>query len=88
VTWNRRFAITRDRATTGIVPPNTQIEDPVCILYGCSVLVILRKVPKSESQEFAQFHPIGECFIYGIMDGEAIDGQKKGLYADEMFEIV
>jgi hypothetical protein len=64
VTWNRRFLETSD-GLVGIAPGQTEKGDKVCILYGCSVPVILRK--KGRFYEY-----IGEAYIYGKMDGEAI----------------
>ncbi|KAK0130271.1 hypothetical protein ONS96_000794 [Cadophora gregata f. sp. sojae] len=73
VTWNRKVFLTRSKLKgmqrLGLAPPNTQEGDTVCILYGCSVPVILRKVADGESM----YHElIGECFLYGMMDGEAL----------------
>lgn len=38
---HRRFMVSRD-GSIGLVPPETQVGDVVCILYGCSVPVVLR----------------------------------------------
>jgi hypothetical protein len=68
VVWNRRFleADSGIRKLVGLCPPQTQVGDKVCILLGCSVPVILRET-RDDCFEF-----IGEAFIYGKMDGEAI----------------
>jgi hypothetical protein len=65
VTWNRRFGTT-EKGTMGIFPSNTQVGDLICILFGCSVPVVLRPWEQ-------EFRLVGECFVYGIMDGEALD---------------
>lgn len=44
------------------------VQDVICILYGCSVPVVLR--PKNGSEEF-EF--LGESFIHEMMDGEAVE---------------
>ena len=43
----------------------TIVGDELCILYGCSVPVILRK-------SGAYYTVIGEAYLHGVMDGEAI----------------
>ncbi len=49
----------------------TDIGDIVCILFGCSVPCILRGPEKTtEGEEYYKF--VGEAFIYGEMDGEAV----------------
>jgi hypothetical protein len=48
-----------------LCPPEAKEDDTVCILYGCSVPVLLRK-------QRPYFKLIGECFVDGMMDGEAM----------------
>jgi hypothetical protein len=52
VIWNRRLMITRDpsRARLGLVPKAARKGDLICILYGCSVPVLLRKFEKTEDE--------------------------------------
>lgn len=50
----------------GLAPMAAQIEDIICILYGCSVPVVLR--PHKGGFQF-----VGECYIHGMMDGEAVE---------------
>lgn len=52
------------------VPWRAQTTDVICILFGCSVPVVLRELEK----EIFEF--VGECYVDGYMDGEAI-GQVK-----------
>ena len=44
----------------------------MCILYGCSVPVLLRQ--QSDEMGYAV---VGECYVHGMMDGEAIMLQKQ-----------
>ena len=77
--------------TTRIVPPDTLEGGLVYILYGqygYSVPVILRPASDPGGSSTRKFRLIGECFIYGTMDGKAIDGQQNRLYVDRIFEIV
>lgn len=51
----------------------------ICIIYGLSVPVALRRVtddnprtqPKLNSR--TQYQLLGECYVHGMMDGEAMD---------------
>jgi hypothetical protein len=47
-----------------------------CILLGCSVPVILRPNPTVDGVEDA-FEFIGEAYVHGIMDDEALAGKDK-----------
>ncbi|EXJ58929.1 hypothetical protein A1O7_06360 [Cladophialophora yegresii CBS 114405] len=71
VVWGRTLAAIdvkdEDRVCLGLCPPDTKWDDVIAILYGCSVPVVLRKVR-------SYFKLIGECFVYGMMDGEAFIG--------------
>jgi Heterokaryon incompatibility protein (HET) len=71
VTWNRVVLEAKgqgdDEALVGIGPPRTEQNDIICILFGCSVPCILRPRNNGEHYEF-----IGEAYIYGKMDGEAV----------------
>ncbi|KAK6342379.1 hypothetical protein TWF718_007779 [Orbilia javanica] len=68
----------------GLCPGDTQPGDLVCIIYGCSVPVILRRVSKTDTYNGQFPHPmptlihriIGEAYVHGKMDGGAIDGYK------------
>ncbi|QIX02028.1 hypothetical protein AMS68_007545 [Peltaster fructicola] len=51
--------------------------DLLCILYGCSVPVVLRPYQNRTIETFYQL--IGEAYVYGIMDGEAIPIDKDEL---------
>jgi ankyrin repeat protein len=49
----------------GLVPADTAVGDEICLLFGGDVPYVLR-----ERDQFHQF--IGECYCYGIMNGEAL----------------
>lgn len=73
VTWNRVFLEADaqkegEEKLFGLGPPKTAPGDLICVLFGCSVPCILRKHP----HEAGAFEFIGEAFIYGKMDGEAV----------------
>ena len=65
----RRLIIT-EHDLLGLAPEMSKKRDFICILYGCSVPVVLRRmVDPVTDEEFFTF--IGECYVHGIMDGEA-----------------
>jgi hypothetical protein len=69
VIWNRRLFTIRGwdgRVLYGLAPKETRNGDVVCVLDGCSVPVMMRDKGR-------HWILIGECFVYGIMDGEAVD---------------
>ncbi|KAJ4992409.1 hypothetical protein SVAN01_02118 [Stagonosporopsis vannaccii] len=84
VTWNRSFieGLPAQRGASapvsgppkklvGLGPPATMDQDIIAILYGCSVPVILHPV-HDETGALKGHQFIGEAFIYGKMDGEAL----------------
>jgi hypothetical protein len=69
VVWNRKFFLTAGKRygeLYGICPPKASNNDIICILFGCSVPVVLRKVANDK------YHFIGECYVHGMMDGESL----------------
>jgi hypothetical protein len=51
------------------MPKDAHVDDYLCVLYGCSVPVVLRK------HLFGDKHCwelIGEAYVEGLMDGEGI----------------
>ena len=69
VIWMRRLIITK-HDFLGLAPEMLKKRDLICILYGCSVPVVLRRmVDPVTDEEYFTF--IGECYVHGIMDGEA-----------------
>ena len=71
VIWNRKFFLLQRAAAPrfGLGPTKAQKGDSVCILFGCSVPVVLRKVG---TLEVPAFQLIGEAFIYNMMEGQAM----------------
>lgn len=52
----------------GMVLEKAMKEDLVCVLFGCSVPVLLRKSGYGDS-----FTLVGECFLDGCMDGSVLE---------------
>lgn len=67
VTRTRRFLITVD-GYMGLAPGEARVGDRVAIVYGCSTPLLIRKVNQAE----ANWRFVGDCYIYGLMDGEAV----------------
>lgn len=79
VVWDRKLIHTEglytESSLLGLAPLDTDRGDLICILYGCSVPVALRP-RKSEEEvlmgERQSYTLIGECYLHGMMDGEAV----------------
>lgn len=71
VVWNRKFLKSAMRDSFGLAPMGTEEGDIICILFGCSVPVIVRE-HRSLAGEFEYYELIGEAYVYGLMDGEAL----------------
>lgn len=112
--WSRKL-ITLERLTPeqnpkalGLAPEKTQEGDLICILYGCSVPVVLREVIDDEpaAKRKRCVHPgcpshtqaaqashrihyefVGECYVHGMMEGEAFGIKKKHKIKDREFEL-
>lgn len=70
VVWNRNIISIRGptgREFIGIAPQQSQKSDVICLFFGCSVPVVL------QPQENGDFKFVGECYVHGVMDGEAVD---------------
>lgn len=64
-TKNRRLGGTSS-GYIGLFPEHSQPGDGVYVLHGCHVPVVLR--PRGDNK----FKFVGECYVHGIMGGEAI----------------
>jgi hypothetical protein len=72
----RLFATDNPRAILGTGPEGLCVGDIVCVLFGGDVPFILR--PSAQGN----YQLIGECYVSGIMRGEALD---MGLEEREFF---
>ena len=70
------------RGRMGIVPAATMLGDFVCILFGGQVLYVLR----STGQDLYKF--VGECYIHGLMDGEAFEQGDAQALDKETFSLI
>jgi hypothetical protein len=77
---SRNASFIRTESSMGFTSRFAAEDDIICTLLGCSVPVILR--PCIEQPEF--YHFVGECYIDGIMDGEAFqEYQSRGTKLEE-----
>lgn len=76
--FGRRFFMT-EGGTPGLGYPQAQAGDEVYVLLGCDVPYLLRRCEEKVSPEgidgrLPSFQVIGNCYLHGIMDGEALEG--------------
>jgi hypothetical protein len=80
VTWNRKFFVCRESSESellfGVGSRYIASGDLVCILFGCSVPVILRE--RKDRRGNISFLFVGESYVDERMDGEALVGKDLG----------
>ena len=64
-TKNRRLGVTAKRYL-GLYPRGANIGDQVCVFIRPCVPFVIRKLRSRN-----EYQLIGECYVHGIMDGEA-----------------
>lgn len=71
---NRRVVVT-NLGHIGLGPTRAKRGDIVCVLFGCSVPVVLRRLESSDplEQNASTFQFVGECYLDGFMGGEALE---------------
>ncbi|KAI0006777.1 heterokaryon incompatibility protein-domain-containing protein [Xylariaceae sp. FL0662B] len=79
---NRKFAITKKGHFT-MVPPTTKAGDTVCVLFGGETPYILRDTGLPYEYQF-----IGEAYVYGMMNGEALELAKTSQILETTFKIL
>ncbi|KAK4611769.1 Heterokaryon incompatibility protein 6, OR allele [Fulvia fulva] len=65
----RRLAVT-EKGHVGMVTKNARKGDVVCVLFGCSVPMVLRNIGKGE------YEVVGECYLEGFMEGQALKEER------------
>ncbi|KAH6670470.1 heterokaryon incompatibility protein-domain-containing protein [Halenospora varia] len=79
---SKRFVMTRE--SMGLGPESAENGDIVCVLFGCSVPMVLRPVGDGS----VGFYLVGEAYLHSMMDGEAIELLKDGKITVEDFAII
>ncbi|KAE8168539.1 heterokaryon incompatibility protein-domain-containing protein [Aspergillus tamarii] len=72
----------------GLCPPGTKRGDFICILYGCSVPLVLRQSTRKPTRD--SFKVIGEAYVHGKMDGEGLVDYESGkaFGPEEVFALI
>ena len=68
----RRFSVLEEGHFVA-APEEAEVGDAVFVLIGCSVPVCLRRDTASK-----KWRLVGECYVYGCMNGEAIGQRGEG----------
>jgi hypothetical protein len=71
----RRLGITA-RGRLGLFPAHGAVGDRVVVVGCCHVPVLVRGV--DGDGDGGRFRLMGECYVYGIMNGEAVEGGEAG----------
>lgn len=78
---NNRSFVTTEEGYIGLAPKATNSGDLVCVLLGCPQPLILRPTSGFQCQV------VGECYVHGLMAGEALLGTLPDHYqAIQVFE--
>ena len=93
VVWNRRTFEANDperieSPVIGLAPPDAKLGDRICILYGCSVPVVLREHSGNRGVD-RYWQLIGDAYVHDFMDGEGIRSLPSDMReaAEVLFEI-
>jgi hypothetical protein len=65
----RKFITTKE-GRVGLAPANCQVDDVICVFLGACVPHVLR--PKDAHAEATTFSFIGDCYVHGLMNTEAL----------------
>jgi hypothetical protein len=73
----RRFFVS-ENGRFGLAPEDAQEGDSICVLFGCSLPMLLR--PRRET-----FEVIGPAYFQGIINGEAVEEMENGRVQKQEF---
>ena len=79
--WRRFMATIGNRI--GLCPPHSKQGDLICILLGARSPFVLRRIPNTEN-----FQLIGQCYVDGLMYGEAFRIKREQRLKDMMFPLI
>jgi hypothetical protein len=66
IKMSRRLIVSK-KGLVGMAPLQSEKDDLICILYGCSVPVLLRQKGPTNEYEL-----VGECYVDGYMNGQIL----------------
>jgi hypothetical protein len=74
VTTYGRKMVLLSKGCIGLVPDSTRETDVIFLFKGAKCPYVVREIPKSNQE----YQLIGECYVHGMMQGEAWDETKVG----------
>jgi hypothetical protein len=77
-----RKLVTTKSGYLGLAPSAAAVGDVVAIIYGCNFPVLLR--PAGEEN----YTVVGECYVDGLMDGEAVEALNRGEYENREISLI
>ena len=81
---NRSLMLVREEQRLGMRPPCAKVGDVVVVIYGCTVPLVLRRRTEEDGGGFLN---IGDAYLTGYMDGQAIDQVERGELKAQTFKI-
>ena len=78
----RKFILTAE-GRVGLVPAKSQVGDVICIFLGAGAAHVLR--PNNDADK--TFQLVGDCYLHGIMNMEALDMLEEGKVEQRDFTI-
>jgi hypothetical protein len=76
----RRLAVSENKHI-GLASQRARVGDSICVLYGCSIPVLLRK------DSDGRWTFVGDVYVHGLMNGEAVELMRKGTFSEEEWVI-
>lgn len=70
---SRRFFMTRSSGHIGLGPALMEAQDRVCVLFGGPVPYVIRPTEMP-----GRYHFVGECYVHGMMEGQAVQLWERG----------
>lgn len=85
VIYERKLSRTSKLGRLTVLPGATKPDDVICILYGCSVPVVLRETSEKTTEGESMWELVGECYVCDMMMGEALVERQRGSETDPVF---
>jgi hypothetical protein len=85
--WENRCLFVTSDGKLGFAHTRIKEGDQVCMLYGGSLLYVLRQQQDQVCQA-EKFYFISEAYVFDHMDGEVFNILDKGLVKEEQFSII
>lgn len=94
---SRRLMVT-EGGNVGMAPSRARKRDVICVLSGCNIPVLLRPIAPEDGDEHGgigstttttttTYEFLGECFLDGYMNGEAMSEVEEGKKTIDIFSI-